>query len=142
MVDFATKLHDLGNVEIAATGSDAQTSTMAKDLAAAAKKNLDTALAQMNKTTDGIEKAAATSVTVSTGSGKNRRETQKPRGITGVEHANLSEMLTTVNKIPPAIKTLQRNLGTEADYFKQEEEDSKTLKPRIEAILKKNKVSG
>jgi hypothetical protein len=43
---------------------------------------------------------------------------------------------------PAAIETLEGTLGTEADYFKQEEEDSKTLKTRIEAILKKNKVNG
>ena len=135
VVDFAPKLHDLDMVALAVGDDDAAVVKLQKDLAGSAKKHIDAAVTQMNQQTDAASADAGKMLQQTTGTGRNRRTTSKPKGLTDTERSNLGNDLATAGQIPPWLKTLQTALDTDDNYFQQETTNVQSLKTKIQGVL-------
>jgi hypothetical protein len=144
VVDFAPTAKQLSVLELAATGGEEKTDPMIKALAAHAKTALENGLAAMHRSADQVAASATTMVDVpnQNNGGKNRnrnqRREQKERGLTESDRTTLQGIVTNVDKIPAAVKTLVSDLGLTSDYFKTQVAEGTALKKRAEAMLSGN----
>jgi hypothetical protein len=128
IIEAADLAGQMRGLEIAATGSDTQTSTALGDLTDSAAKLMNDYLEAKTKRVDDIDRLANMTI------GSTVNDTQR-RGLTAPQITELKEVVATCGKLTLAAQAVEKSAGPKASDFKTIGEKSADLGKRADTTL-------
>ncbi len=145
IIDFAHGLGTAHLLELAATGEDAKTRAMVKELATHAETLITNACTDMSRQVDTIDTRANEYVafTNNVPDPNNARRTiqqtqYQKRGLSANDRATLANVVATCNRIPPAARDLVYYLSTDAGAFRPAVDSAANILRKAQDTLNAN----
>jgi len=129
IVEAASRLKELADLERAAKGSNDETENRLLKLGDDARRIIGASLNKMTDNVEAISRRANERYLIQEG------HIYRKRGLQGRDRDNLLDVMSTSEKIPDAISKLSEQLGTEGDFFKKTKDDAAKLYDRARYVM-------
>jgi hypothetical protein len=129
IVDAASRLKELADLERAARGSNDETQARLLKLADDARRIISASLNKMTDNVEAISRRANERYLIKEGN------IYRKHGLLGRDRGDLQEVMNTCERIPDATAKLAQQLGTEGDFFKKSNDDAAKLYDRARYVM-------